>query len=75
MFSWVLPDGCARAAYRERLLPAGAGGPGAIRVTWLGTAGLMVADGDTSLLIDPFVSRYGLATVGLGRPLRPRQHD
>ena len=73
VFSWIRPDGFARAAYRGQLLARGPGGPGAVRVAWLGTAGLMITDGETTLLIDPFVSRYGLARVALGWPLPPRQ--
>lgn len=46
----------------------------AVRVTWMGTAGLYVSDGDTGFYIDPFVSRYGLINVGFGFALAPR-HD
>jgi L-ascorbate metabolism protein UlaG (beta-lactamase superfamily) len=48
--------------------------PGAIRVVWMGTAGLYVTDDETGLYIDPFVSRYGLLKVGLGFGLNP-EHD
>ena len=47
---------------------------GAVRVVWMGTAGLYVTDGETGLYIDPFVSRYGLLKVGLGFGLNP-EHD
>ncbi len=47
---------------------------GAVRVVWMGTAGLYVTDGETGLYIDPFVSRYGLFNVGLGFGLNP-EHD
>ncbi|MFZ2630694.1 MAG: MBL fold metallo-hydrolase [Desulfosalsimonadaceae bacterium] len=43
-----------------------------VRVTWMGTAGLYVSDGDTGIYIDPFVSRYGLLKVGLGVALKPQ---
>lgn len=44
---------------------------GAVRMVWMGTAGLYVTDGETGLYIDPFVSRYGLLKVGLGFGLNP----
>lgn len=40
-----------------------------ITVTWLGTAGLHVTDGQTALLIDPYVNRFGMAKVFFQRPL------
>jgi L-ascorbate metabolism protein UlaG (beta-lactamase superfamily) len=65
--------GCAPTElYLSRLIsPAATDGPG-VSVTWLGTAGVLVSDGRTDILIDPFVSRYGLLRVGLGLPLNPR---
>lgn len=45
---------------------------GAVRAVWMGTAGLFVSDGETSLYIDPFVSRYGFFTVGCRVPLHPK---
>lgn len=42
-----------------------------IRVTWLGTAGAFITDGKTGILIDPYVSRFGMIRVGLGLPLNP----
>ena len=44
----------------------------AVRITWMGTAGFHVTDGETAFYIDPFVSRYGLLKVGLGFSLPPR---
>ena len=35
----------------------------AVRVQWMGTAGLFVSDGESSFLIDPFVSRYRVMRV------------
>lgn len=46
--------------------------PGPVTVTWLGTAGLYVTDGRTAFLIDPFVSRYGIARVLSGLALEPK---
>ena len=67
-------DGAAsQRLYRENLLPRAAAGVGAsVELTWLGTAGVLLSDGETSLFIDPFVSRYGLLHVGLGHRLPPR---
>jgi L-ascorbate metabolism protein UlaG (beta-lactamase superfamily) len=42
-----------------------------IRVTWLGTAGIFMTDGKTGILIDPYVSRFGMTRVALGLPLNP----
>lgn len=50
-------------------------GPGRIQITWIGVAGVLIDDGDTALLIDPFVSRYGLLPVGLRRKLEPMHAD
>jgi L-ascorbate metabolism protein UlaG (beta-lactamase superfamily) len=36
-----------------------------VRLRWLGVAGWVIAYRDTVLLIDPYVSRYGMATVAL----------
>jgi L-ascorbate metabolism protein UlaG (beta-lactamase superfamily) len=43
----------------------------AVRVIWMGTAGLYVSDGETGFYIDPFVSRYGLFKVGCRWKLAP----
>lgn len=44
---------------------------GGVEAVWMGTAGFYVSDNTTSVLIDPFVSRYGLIHVGLGRDIQP----
>jgi L-ascorbate metabolism protein UlaG (beta-lactamase superfamily) len=44
----------------------------AVRVTWMGTAGLYVTDGETGFFIDPFVSRYSLMKVLCGFSLPPQ---
>ena len=68
----VLLTGCAPLdLYRTRLLtPGGADSPG-VDVTWLGTAGVLVSDGRTGILIDPYVSRSGMLKVLLGSALSP----
>ncbi len=43
-----------------------------LSVTWMGTAGFLVADGRDSFFIDPYVSRYSLFRVLAGLPLPPR---
>ncbi len=40
-----------------------------LEVTWLGTAGIYLSDGKDSILIDPFVSRYGMFRVISGMPI------
>lgn len=42
-----------------------------VNLTWLGTAGVLVSDGDCGILIDPYVSRFGLFKIALGIPLQP----
>src|SRR5687768_10136545 len=47
-------------------------GDGALHVTWMGTAGVYLSDGEHALLIDPFVSRYRLFDVVRRRDLAPK---
>jgi L-ascorbate metabolism protein UlaG (beta-lactamase superfamily) len=44
-----------------------------VSVTWLGTAGVLITDGKTDILIDPYVSRFGIFQVAFGARLRPDQ--
>ena len=44
---------------------------GAISLTWLGTAGVLVSDGETGLLIDPYISRFGMLRILLNQALEP----
>jgi L-ascorbate metabolism protein UlaG (beta-lactamase superfamily) len=46
------------------------GGPGDVRVRWLGTAGFAIEHRGHVLLIDPYLTRASLAAC-LSRPLRP----
>jgi L-ascorbate metabolism protein UlaG (beta-lactamase superfamily) len=39
----------------------------------MGTAGVLISDTDTSILIDPYVSRFGLFKIALGLPLQPNK--
>jgi len=48
--------------------PPGQRPPG-VYVTWLGTAGMVIDDGQTRIVIDPFVTRDRLGTVLLARPI------
>ncbi|MBN1335156.1 MAG: MBL fold metallo-hydrolase [Deltaproteobacteria bacterium] len=54
-----------------RHLPETPLGPGDLRATWFGAASVLLDDGRTRLLLDPFVTRPGMLRVGLGFPLRP----
>ncbi len=64
--------GMGAAAYLEREIPAlGDPPPDALMATWLGTAGFLLDDGETQLLIDPFVSCPSLPWVALNRPIQP----
>lgn len=44
-----------------------------VTLTWLGTAGVFISDGQSGILIDPYVSRFGMAEVFFGRPLEPKK--
>jgi L-ascorbate metabolism protein UlaG (beta-lactamase superfamily) len=44
---------------------------GEVRVTWLGTAGVLISDGKTGLLIDPYVSRFSMTRILLRSVLKP----
>ena len=46
---------------------------GTVNFMWLGTAAVLISDGDTGILIDPYVSRFGLIKIALGFPLRPKR--
>ena len=54
--------------------PLGEPGPGAVEVTWLGTAGFSIRSGEHVLLIDPYVTRASLLRCAFGNvvPDRPR---
>ena len=45
--------------------------PGTVHMTWLGTSGIFVTDGKTGILIDPYVSRFGLFKILFRSPLAP----
>jgi L-ascorbate metabolism protein UlaG (beta-lactamase superfamily) len=42
-----------------------------ITIIWLGTAGVFVSDGETGLLIDPYVSRFGMSRMLFNQALEP----
>jgi L-ascorbate metabolism protein UlaG (beta-lactamase superfamily) len=42
-----------------------------VTVTWLGVAGVLISDGKTGILVDPYVSRIDKRTVTEGLPLSP----
>jgi len=65
--------GCSHTdMYRTKFLKNTEPANGSVQVTWMGTAGLFVSDGETGIYIDPFVSRYGLLKIGLGLSLKPQ---
>ncbi len=57
--------------FRKMMLPSAVKPGKGVLCTWLGTAGVCLSDSDTALLIDPYVSRFGLRSVALRRPLVP----
>jgi L-ascorbate metabolism protein UlaG (beta-lactamase superfamily) len=59
-------------AYLDHQIPALADPPpGALMATFLGTAGFLLDDGETQVLIDPFVSCPSLPWLALNRPIQP----
>lgn len=44
-----------------------------VNLIWLGTAGILIADDKTGILIDPYVSRFSIFKVAFGVPLQPDQ--
>ncbi len=44
---------------------------GPVYLRWLGTAAVLISDENTGILIDPYVSRFGIFKVAMGLPLQP----
>jgi L-ascorbate metabolism protein UlaG (beta-lactamase superfamily) len=42
-----------------------------VNIIWLGTAGVLISDGETGILIDPYVTRCGMFKIAMNRPLCP----
>lgn len=57
--------------YRSRLMQSGAQEDNAVSITWLGTAGILISDGATGILIDPYVSRFGVFKIVMNLCLQP----
>lgn len=55
--------------YQSLLLETTGLQQGSVRVTWLGTASMFITDGKTGILIDPYVSRFGLGKIAFRLPL------
>jgi L-ascorbate metabolism protein UlaG (beta-lactamase superfamily) len=71
----VPPLGCSAAKLLAETDVRPGTATSALQIAWLGTAGVLLSDGESSLLIDPFVSRPGLAEVAFGAPLEPRVEE
>ncbi len=54
---------------KRELRPQGSGAGWGARITWLGTAGFVIESRETTLLVDPFLTRPGL--LGSVRPFVP----
>ncbi len=54
---------------KRELRPQGSGEGWGVRLTWLGTAGFVIESRETTLLVDPFITRPGLRR--LLRPMVP----
>ena len=48
---------------RRELRPQGSGEGWGARITWLGTAGFIIESAESTLLVDPFLSRPGLSRI------------
>ena len=59
--------------YRSRLLQSRAQEDNSVSISWLGTAGVLVLDGKTGILIDPYVSRFGFFKIAMGLHLQPNK--
>lgn len=59
--------------YERLLIRQNATPKNSLRITWLGTAGIYLTDGKTGILIDPYVSRFGIIRIALGLPLEPNR--
>jgi len=57
--------------YRSRLLQSRAQEDNSVNISWLGTAGVLVSNGKTGILIDPYVSRFGFFKIVMGLHLQP----
>lgn len=57
--------------YKRLMMEKTAAREGTVRMTWLGTAGIFITDGKTGILIDPYVSRFGMGQVAFRLPLKP----
>jgi len=58
-----------KGLYEKLMMDANAGPYGNVRMTWLGASGIFVTDGETGILIDPYVSRFGWIKTLFGSPL------
>lgn len=54
---------------KRELRPQGSGEGWGARITWLGTAGFVIESRETTLLVDPFLTRPGIP--GIVRPFKP----
>ena len=64
--------GCADMGLYQRLVIERTVTPQkSVRMTWLGTAGMFITDGKTGILIDPYVSRFGISKIVFSSPLEP----
>jgi L-ascorbate metabolism protein UlaG (beta-lactamase superfamily) len=54
---------------KRELRPQGSGAGWGARISWLGTAGFIIESRETTLLVDPFVTRPGLQRIA--RPFVP----
>ncbi len=59
--------------YRKLMIENTSAQQGALRITWLGTAGVFITDGKTGILIDPYVSRFGQFKILRNSPLKPNR--
>jgi L-ascorbate metabolism protein UlaG (beta-lactamase superfamily) len=69
-FILLIFTGCSGMdQYERRFMDTSVTSKNSVRATWLGTAGMFITDGETGILIDPYVSRFGLSKITLGLAL------
>jgi L-ascorbate metabolism protein UlaG (beta-lactamase superfamily) len=71
----MIPLCAARCAdmdlYNSMLISNNTSPQQGLTITWLGTAGVLISDGQTGILIDPYVSRSGMSKIIFSMSLVP----
>ncbi|MFZ5913912.1 MAG: MBL fold metallo-hydrolase [Pseudomonadota bacterium] len=63
---WLLNDRPSLQPYEKLIMPPAANAPGEVRVSFLGVATLLIADGETAIMTDGYFSRPNLWQILFG---------